>query len=186
MTLRYPAGTPYVCPRGSGAPNILLEESGQWLLSASIAQIVAVESPIHLDVLTTRLREHHGVSRAGNNIKNNVANAVRLCAGANQVIRDRQNVLWQPGQSLASFRVPTSDRDRRAIQHIPAAELQLAILHTVEVRPGVFHDAVAPEVARLLGYQRMSEAISGAIANQVNALVQQRKLRLNGPRVELP
>ena len=186
MTLRYPAGTPYVCARGSGAPNILLEESGQWLLSASIAQIVAVESPIHLDVLTTRLREHHGVSRAGNNIKNNVANAVRLCAGANQVIRDRQNVLWQPGQSLASFRVPTSDRDRRAIQHIPAAELQLAILHTVEAQSGIFRDAVAPEVARILGYQRMSQAISAAITNQVTALIEQQKLRLSGPRVELP
>jgi hypothetical protein len=136
-------------------------------------------------VVIARLKEMHGVRRAGPDVQNNVFAGVDRARSGRLIELDDANFLRVPAQHVSHFRVPTGRQEPRDIDHIPVEEIRLAVLHVVEAQFGMPRDAVPREAAKALGYRYTSAAISDAIAEQVDQLVEDGLLRASGFQVSL-
>ncbi|GAA3934889.1 DUF3320 domain-containing protein [Hymenobacter algoricola] len=140
-------------------------------LATWVAQVVAVESPVHIDEVTRRLALASGATQVGSRIRASVAAAARL-AGNLRHIRPEGDFLWAPIMPAAAAPL----RDRSAL---PAAsrkpglvapeELARAVLTVVRHSFALERPAVLLPVARLLGFARPGEEMR----QQIDAAVQQ-------------
>ena len=89
------------------------------ILSRAISEIVHIEGPIHHDVLVERLKQLHGVARAGSNVQANIERALRESCLTEGVVGEAGSEFYDSrSHPLESFRLPT-DLVRRPIEHIP-------------------------------------------------------------------
>jgi hypothetical protein len=185
-SLRYPPGNPYQPAAGLySRRELLLDPAEASQLADEIARVVAAETPIHPEVLLERLKDLHGVKRAGDNVRANFARALDRAIRSQRVRRDRKQFLWAPGQTLNTFRIPALAGESRKMEHIPVEEIRLAVLHLVESHFGVQRDAIVLETQKLLGTQRGSAAVQTIIAEAVDRLITDGDLRLNGNQLTL-
>ena len=146
--------------------------------------MVDVEGPIHLELLTARLKEFHGVARAGTNVQANVNNAIASATRARKIERTGRHFLKRVGAMLRTFRLP-GDEVRRQLGSIPHEELELAILYVVEDQFGYPYDALPKAVATLLGDERLNADETEIVTRLVTGLVEKGQLRIDGHQVYL-
>ena len=140
-------------------------------LATWVAQVVAVESPVHLDEVTRRLALASGATQVGSRIRASVAAAARL-AGNLRHVRPAGDFLWSP--IMAPAAVPLRDRSAlpaasRKLPFVAPEELARAILTVVRHSFALERPTVILPVARLLGFARPSEEMR----RQLDAAVQQ-------------
>jgi hypothetical protein len=184
---RYKAGVPYVLfqPRYRLLREHLLDNSHSNTLAETIAQLVQVEGPIHCDLLIDRLKQLHGVARAGSNIQSNIERALRSAQRSRGITSESNSPFYfAAGQKLQSFRVP-SDAFRRPIEQIASSEISLAMLYLVEDQFGIFEESLPAAVARLFGIERLRAESSALIDAVVQDLVEHSLLRRSGTQIHL-
>lgn len=142
-------------------------------LAAWVAEVVAVESPVHLEEVTRRLAAASGAAQVGSRIRASVAAAARL-AGSIGSIRPQADFLWTPSMAPAAVVV----RDRRALPPISRKlslvapeELAAAVRTVVADSFALERDAVALPVARLLGFARPGDEQRQLISQAVDGLL---------------
>jgi hypothetical protein len=136
-------------------------------------------------LLTERLKELHGIGRAGSNVQANIEGALRAAQRSGAIVRETRSRFWDsPSHRLDTFRQPI-DHLRRPIEHIPTPELSLAILYLVEDQFGIVEEALPSAVARLFGIERLRDESADPIRRVVESLVTEGKLRRNGMQVHL-
>ncbi|GAA4003762.1 hypothetical protein GCM10022408_14210 [Hymenobacter fastidiosus] len=143
-------------------------------LATWVAQVVAVESPVHIDEVTRRLALASGASQVGVRIRASVAAAARL-AGNLRHVRPEGDFLWAP-------RMPAEAAPLRDRSALPAAsrkpglvapeELARAVLTVVRHSFALERPAVLLPVARLLGFARPGEEMRQQIDAAVRQLVE--------------
>ncbi|TGE20639.1 DUF3320 domain-containing protein [Hymenobacter aquaticus] len=148
-------------------------------LAGWVAQVVAVESPVHLDEVTRRIALATGATQVGVRIRKSVADAVRL-AGNLRHIRPEGAFLWAPAMTAAA--VPLRDRSAlpaasRKLHFVAPEELAQALLTIVRHSFALERSAVVLPAARLLGFARPSEEMREQIDAAVQQLVDQGRLR---------
>lgn len=115
---RFPSA-PYERFRGSGISRrreVLMDASNLRTLAGTIVALVKAEAPIHEDLLWDRLKDLHGVSRAGANIQDNVeGNPDR----APRLGRPEPQVLLRSRREAS--RVPYSGGRRAALRRADSA-----------------------------------------------------------------
>jgi very-short-patch-repair endonuclease len=139
----------YTRRRLSGHPSDM--KSGR--LADLIAEIVTVESPIHVDELVRRVAEAFGLQRTGSRIQDAVLLAIRS-AERLEKISCKKSFVWEPKMKKPSVR-SRIDMDI-VIERIAPEEIQVAAEKVNEVAHGLTTDALVTEVARSLGYLRVS------------------------------
>jgi hypothetical protein len=163
----------------------LLDNSHSNTLAETIAQLVQVEGPIHRDLVIDRLKELHGVARAGSNIQSNIERALRSAQRSRGIANESKSPFYfVAAHKLESFRVPM-DSFRRPIEQIASSELSLAILYLVEDQFGVFEESLPAAVARLFGIERLRAESSALIEAVVQDLVAGNLLRRSGTQIHL-
>jgi hypothetical protein len=154
-------------------------------LAETIAQLVRAEGPIHHDLLVDRLKELHGVARAGSNVVSNIERALRSAQQSRVITRESRSPFYSlSGQNLEFFRVP-SDSVRRPIEQIAPNEVSLAILYLVEDQFGMFEESLPAAVARLFGIDRLRAESAAVIDFVVETLIARSLLRRSGTQVHL-
>lgn len=184
---RYKSGVPYALfqPDQCLYREHLLDADHATTLAEIISQLVRVEGPIHHDLLVDRLKELHGIARAGSNVQSNIERALRSARQNRGIARDsRSPFYFVSGHNLESFRVP-SGSVRRPIEHIALSEMALAILYLVEDQFGMFEDSLPAAVARLFGIDRLRAESAAIIDSVVQDLVARSLLRRSGTQVHL-
>jgi very-short-patch-repair endonuclease len=184
---RYKPGVPYALfqPRYRLDREHLLDGDHSTTLAETIAQLVRAEGPIHHDLLVDRLKELHGVARAGSNVQSNIERALRSAQQSRGVSREaKSSFYFVSGQNLEFFRVP-SDSVRRPIEQIAPSEISLAVLYLVEDQFGIFEESLPAAVARLFGIDRLRAESSAIIESVVENLVARTLLRRSGTQVHL-
>ncbi len=184
---RYKAGIPYSVYQPSRQLNRehLLDASHSGTLSRTIAEVVKAEGPIHRDMVIERLKEIHGVAKAGSNVQANIERALRAGERSRTIARDpRSSFYYEPGHQLESFRLPV-DSVRRPIKYIAGVEIALAILYLVEDQFGVIEESLPQAVARLLGIERLRTEDADRIRAVIEDLVAKGSLRRAGSQVHL-
>ena len=152
-------------------------------LAAWVAEVVAVESPVHADEVTRRLALAAGATQVGARIRASVTAAIRL-AGQMGSIRLQGDFLWTP--VMAATAAPVRDRSQ-----LPSASRRLAVVAPEELAAAVravVHDsfslpreAILLPAARLLGFARPGDEQRLLLATTVARLLSAGMLKeLNG------
>ncbi|MFO0911175.1 MAG: DUF3320 domain-containing protein [Isosphaeraceae bacterium] len=145
-----------------------------------VADVVAVEGPVHLVEVSRRLLEGAGVKRSGSRIQAAIALAVEAAARLGHVER-RGEFLWQPGQG----EVPIRDRSAlpgasRRAELVAPEEYEAAILRVVAVAFGLEPAGVASAAGHLLGFSRVSDDLRARIEETVSSLLASGRLERRG------
>jgi very-short-patch-repair endonuclease len=184
---RYPSGEAYRCFRAPGAgPRMreqLMSTAYVYTLAEVIKQVVGLEGPIHEQLLTDRLKELHGVARAGANIQGNIDAALRKASREGAIVR-RGAFLYQAGSEVSGFRIP-ADGVERSVALVAPEELEFAVLHIVEDQFGYPRSALPRAVSELFGFERTRAGSAELIATVVDGLVERGLLRSSGPNVSI-
>jgi very-short-patch-repair endonuclease len=184
---RHKPGVPYAFfqPRSRLYREHLLEGNHLTTLAETISYLVRVEGPIHHDLLVDRLKEMHGVARAGSNVQSNIERALHSAQQSRGIMREAKSPFYfVSGQNLESFRVP-SDSVRRTIEQIAPSEISLAILYLVEDQFGIFEESLPAAVARLFGIDRLRAESAAIIQSVIRDLVARSLLRRSGTQIHL-
>jgi Protein of unknown function (DUF3320) len=90
---KYKPGVPYALfqPRLGLSREHLLEASFSVTLAGTISELVRTEGPIHHDLLVDRLKELHGVARAGSNVQSNIERALSFAQQRGGVTADSKS-----------------------------------------------------------------------------------------------
>ena len=177
---KYAPGKPYqkyLIPRKRDSKE-LLNKSFIYALSDVIADIVQTESPIHQDVLTERLKEAYGVSRAGTNIQDNITKSTRAAIDKFGLI-SRSGFIYKNEARPSYFRLPT-DKIERQLRHIAPEEIENAILYLVEDQFGFAREQIAKAILEIFGLGRNWTEPTEIIETAVDRLIAKGKLNLNG------
>ena len=137
-------------------------------IAEAVIHIVNIESPIHLDELTKRLRKLWGLSRAGNRVKESIKNAVLYAEFQNE-IRIDDEFLW-------SLKAETLNvRKRRGLTSqlklICNGEYEAAIFEVIKNHRAILMDDLIRHSAKLLGYNRLTDLVRLTFKNQVETLL---------------
>ncbi|WP_210521624.1 DUF3320 domain-containing protein [Hymenobacter terricola] len=148
-------------------------------LAAWVAEVVAVESPVHVDEVTRRLASATGATQVGSRIRATVAEAIRL-AGKMGSIRQQEDFLWTPTMQASS--APLRDRSTlppvsRKLNFIAPEELAAAVLTVVRDSFALERETVALPATRLLGFGRPSEEQRQAFSTTIDRLIVEHKLQ---------
>ena len=148
-------------------------------LAAWVAEVVAVESPVHADEVTRRLALAAGATQVGARIRASVAAAIRVAEQMGS-IRPRGDFLWTPTMRPAA--VVARDRDAlpaasRKLSLIAPEELAAAVLAVVGNSFSLEKSATPAAAARLLGFARPSEEQRQVLAATVAQLLSENRLR---------
>lgn len=148
-------------------------------LAAWVAEVVAVESPVHADEVTRRLASATGATQVGSRIRASVAEAIRLAEKMGS-IRQQGDFLWAP--TMLSSAAPLRDRNAlpavsRKLGFIAPEELALAVLTVVRDSFALERDAVALPATRLLGFSRPSEEQRQAFSTAIDRLLTENRLQ---------
>jgi len=141
-------------------------EAGTDRLARLVVGIVQVESPIHIDELSKRVAEAYGLQRTGSRIQESVRLAV-FAAERGNLVRRKQDFLWLPTMK----RAPVRNRLHMGmdVEKIAPEEIREASETIYKVAQGLSIDALVIEVARCLGYQRVSANIDSAIRSALRS-----------------
>ncbi|TGE26538.1 DUF3320 domain-containing protein [Hymenobacter metallicola] len=147
-------------------------------LAGWVAQIVAIESPVHLDEVTRRIALATGATQVGVRIRKSVAAAVRLAVNLRH-IRQEGEFLWAP--AMTADAVPLRDRSAlpavsRKPGFVAPQEVARAVLTFVRHSFALDRAAVVVPTARLLGFARPSEEMRQQLEATVQQLLDEGKL----------
>lgn len=179
---QYASGLPYQLYRPSQHldRDDLLHRGRTTALARTIGELVAVESPVHYELLVERLKELHGVERAGSNVQENIRLAIRQAVRWQIVTCESQSrFLYDPARQVGTFRTPANGVSRR-IDQIAPEELAMAVLHLIEVQFGVAEDRTPVAVARLFGIERLGSEHAEIIESAIDSLITNGKVRRAG------
>lgn len=145
-----------------------------------LAQLLAVEAPMHLAVAFDRLRRDWGVGRVGSQIESNVRLAINgVRVRASNVVIDSTGFITLPHEPFGQPRYPQGPETQRKPKHVPAEEIRAAILHIVDDAAVSESDHIARAVAQFFGWNTTEEV--RRLTNQAVArLVHERRLEESG------
>jgi very-short-patch-repair endonuclease len=181
---RFRAGVRYEKFSGKGNRTLLLEPDEVRRLANQIVTIVNFEGPIHIDMLSERLKELNGVARAGANILDNVRRAIEIAVRSAQLERMDGDFLKRKGHIVDTFRI-AGDGVERPLSYVPPEEIRVAVLYIVEDQFGYQREALPRAVSKLLGFDRTAEGTAEIVGTIVDDLIEQGALAVSGPNVYL-
>ena len=146
------------------------------LLSA-VKDVVEIESPVHVQELTRRITEAAGLKRAGSRIRSVVEKALQLGKRQGE-IQIRDDFVWSNDMTIP----PVRDRSQfenslKKIDWVAPEEIAEALCCEVERSFTTTHQEAISGAARLLGFQRVTNAMHEVFAGELDALIQSRRLR---------
>ena len=146
----------------------------------AIQTIVAVEGPVHIEVVRQRFRDSWNIGQIGSRIRARLDSAVRRSG----VVRDGE-FLQALDHGEICVRTPTDDC-RRAVEQVHSAELELAIVNLIRDTGGITSDDATMHVARLYGWNRTGSEIRSRLGTTLEKLVANGALLRNGGELVVP
>lgn len=151
-------------------PDAFYEDHYRPTISKMIAHVVAIEGPVHEDILVRRIARHHGFNRAGRQIKSIILELAR-CHECH--IQENVGTFFLPtnseGEAYCPARHAGRNAEMRQVDYICDKEI-LGIAKSC----GDLRDAI--EVARTLGIARLNNAAKLRIEDALLSLSESQNL----------
>jgi hypothetical protein len=155
-------------------------------LRSYVERVLAIEAPVHEDLLLRAVRDDWGIGRIGNLIRSNLDKALSAArVDGSRVTRDDFGFYRIEGRRLRIVRVPADKASTRTVGQVPPEELDLSISYVVRDAVAVESDQVSLAVARLFGWGRQGGDIRAAVASSIFRLVAAGVLNPSGSTLRL-
>ena len=151
-----------------------LHETPPGELARWINRVVEVESPVHLDEVTLRVRTAAGVGRSGSRIRAQMRLGAQVGANQGSYRIDARGFLWRLDHDTVEVRRRDGDiaPSLRNPDMIAPEEIAAAHVHAVRVSYGIAPDAAVQEAVRLFGFKRAGQKIVGSFRRVLDGLVE--------------
>ena len=150
--------------------------------------MVDVESPVHFDEVTLRIRKAAGVARAGSRIREQMRWGATLGSRWKYYRIDPSDFLWRLEHEAVEVRrrdgdIPSSLRDPA---RIASEEIETALVHAVRVSYGIGPADAAGEAIRIFGFRRSGPKIVGRFRQVLDELVARGTILREGALLRVP
>jgi very-short-patch-repair endonuclease len=135
-------------------------------LARAIADVVEIESPVHVDDVIARVSAMWD-TRAGTRIHARIVDAFTL-AERQHLVERRGDFLWNPGQEVV---VRSRAGTRMSAEHIAPEEYRAAVMWVLASGRGFARPALVTEVRSVLGFSRTGAALDEAIGVVLDGMV---------------
>lgn len=179
------AFSPYVTADLSRFPlTVDLREEKSENIAELVAEVVAVEGPVHIDLVVERVRSHFGLQRSGNLVQNAVMRGVKAAVKSG-------TVTWLPLadtiDKLSRFLVlaidtlpkPRSVSDIgtvRDIDEISDQEIDAGLFQVLRMMVGGPREEVTKATARAFGFGRNGQHVDERLNSAIVRLLASNKL----------
>jgi len=133
----------------------------------TVIDVVNCEGPIHVDEIVKRCSQLWGFQRSGRRIREIVERGISLALESSSIKRKGQ-FMWPSGMREPLVRNRAVDGAPKKVDLIPPEEIQVASADVRKMHVGISDDDLIQEVARRLGFGRVSEDIRSYIARYVS------------------
>jgi hypothetical protein len=157
-----------------------LHETPTNILAGLVAEIVKIESPVHLDEITARVRSVWDLQRSGVRIQSAVGNAVAYAVQFRGVELEDQFVFIPCEAVKVRDRSEVSSANLRKPEMLPPQEIREGVLQVVRANLGAGQDEVVQAVARLLGFKTTSAQLREVIESAIFVLIADGRLAQQG------
>ncbi|HEY1813199.1 MAG TPA: DUF3320 domain-containing protein [Kofleriaceae bacterium] len=179
---------PYVAaaiPPGRRIPDDMFGGRHVGELGAVIAQVLAVEAPIHLELLARRVGAYFGVGR----VTPEIVAQVRTALDGRGRFGDEADVVWRVDQDPAgvpAVRVAGASAVAcRDIAQIPLFEIAAAARIVVERAVGLTAPELARDTSRLLGFARVTPRITERVDHGIRLAALRELIAIDDGRAHL-
>lgn len=142
-------------------------------IRAHMQTVIAKEGPIHEEELFSRVCDAWQIRRMGNRISARLEARLGGLVRSGSVVR-RGEFLWPKGldpESIDSIRLKEEEEGRmRPIEYFPPEEIALAAAWVRQVNGTLPDDQLAREIARELGYGRVTEGMVATVKKRLAEL----------------
>lgn len=183
-------GSPYVVTAFSGLrgdPEHFYERSQSQAIRDQVAAIVSTEGPVHLKLLGRRIADHWGITKLTLNPTRRITEQLESIAASGGAFQ-RGEFIWPAGFDPATyrdFRTGENGDAPRDLPHIPPEEIANAAESLLRDAGSLDRDALAREVARVFGVQRMGSNVREALDGGMDLLVRSGRAVVRENRVAL-
>lgn len=167
ITVEIPAYKLAVLPEEISTEELHLVPFGK--LAGWMSEVVNVEGPVHFEEVARRIADAAGASKIGSRIRYTINAAVNYAVTA-AIFSRKGDFLWPVDMVTPVIR----DRSKlsagsRKIALISPEEMDLAIQKIVEDSIAVQADVAVPLIARLFGFNRVTEEIRKELSGIIDA-----------------
>ncbi len=147
-------------------------------IQSLILRILDAEAPITEALLTRRLMQCFGISRAGSRLQARTSELLSTM-GIFYTTQNKQKVYWKEGQtpdSYLRFRSTGIEENKRDAKDIPVHETSNAVCAVLEEQIGLPREDLIRETAKLLGYTRMGNFVVAAMSDGIDYAMAQNRI----------
>lgn len=153
-----------------------------------LVDVVAVEGPIHEDLLARRVANGWGIARVTKNPQQRLAELVVQLEAAGR-LKHHGEFVWPPTQdpvTYRAFRAPTNEvESERELPMIAPEEIANAAAAVLRDAGSLDRNALTREVARVFGVQRLGEKVRESIERGLQVLETSGRCATTNGRVQL-
>jgi very-short-patch-repair endonuclease len=150
-----------------------------------VAEIVHVESPVHIQEVSRRITKAASIKRTGSRIQATIEYGCDEATRQGRV-RRRGAFLWHPDMQQAPLRdrsgLPSASKK---LEFVAPEEIAAAIEKVVGDSYGMNRDEIPAAVLRLLGFRRTTEPARQQVTEVLDGIIAEGKLREEGKHVSL-
>lgn len=152
-------------------------------LFEDILSIVNLESPIHFQVLCSRVREIYDLQKAGTRIQE-IIEGILESSDHRKFFHRRGDFIWKSGDHKVKPRAPQPGEKPRPIEWIAIEELASATEWLLKVEFGMPRDSLIRETARIMGYERAGINVQDRINEAIDFLLREKKVSISGSQIK--
>jgi very-short-patch-repair endonuclease len=153
-----------------------LHEAPRGILTSLAETVVALEGPVHLDEIISRIRDAWGVRRAGHRIQESVEQALAVSVRQGRLARDG-DFLSLPGKlPVVRDRSNAPSPGLRRPEALPPSELKVALVDVVVRNFGATEEQLVLAVSRAIGFKSTSSQLRGVILGALQAAIEEGQL----------
>ena len=135
-------------------------------IRSAIEMTIACEAPLSLPMLTKRVVQSYGITRAGSRIQGHL-NMLLGNMNLRTTMQDGVAFYWKKDQnpeSYVGFRVNADGENRRDIRDVPVQEIANGIYTVLYEQVSMEQEDLLRETANKLGYTRLGNNVLSALA----------------------
>lgn len=141
-------------------------------LSAWIAEVVQIESPVHFDEVAKRITDAAGITKLGSRIRYTLTQALDQAQDEKKVVV-KGDFIWSPDMEKAIVR----DRSKlpaayRKLSLIAPEEVAEAVVQVVSGAISITEQEAIPLVGKLLGFSRITDEIRQQLSAAIGKAIQ--------------
>lgn len=165
------AGQPYVEAEPARPGAYELHETPLGVMTDLVAQVVHVESPVHVDEVVTRLRTAWGLQRSGGRIEAAVLQGVQHAHATGRIEREGAFLASPGARATLRDRADARSPGLRKPEMIPPVEIAAGIARIVSANFGATAEEIVTAISRQLGFKATSAPLRRTIESVVNTLL---------------